>query len=566
MPIYTLTVLDTVGIQDYIFGSNVLRENIGASELVHQATTRWPFEIVHELGRSNVRAQPVGDPADLDEALHLEAGNLDAEVLYAGGGNCAVLFSTETAAKEFVTRLSRRALAEAPELDVVAMHVPVSWDESLTDPRQSLAHKLKEALAGLAAKKLDRPLSTPLLGLATTATCRSTGLPAVGTDEDEPDLKVAAEPARILSAGILAKLRSCADGNRRLEALLPQFGEAGLHIPHDFDYFGRQEDEISYLAIVHADGNSMGKRIEALRSDLSRPAQNRAYIDAMRAFSRDVITASTQAVGEISTLLLRHWDPTEDAIVGRTLDHNRDWVSVGKVQLGSRKKRLYIPFRPLVFGGDDLTFVTDGRLGLALAAAYLESFAAAARRRNNRYLQDLQACAGVAVTKVHYPFARAYGLADDLCRSAKQAYDHGCAALDWHFAATGLFGTIDEIRARQYTVPAGHLEMRPVILEEQPGNWRSWAALARVVRDLTLNPIWAQRRNKVVALRSALRDGPDAVVRFRSAFELAELPALYPDIPALQSRGWDGAGRCGYFDAVEALEFFVPLDGGKEMA
>ena len=43
MPTYTLTVIDTPGIQPYIFGSNRLLESIGASELVRCATTsgRW---------------------------------------------------------------------------------------------------------------------------------------------------------------------------------------------------------------------------------------------------------------------------------------------------------------------------------------------------------------------------------------------------------------------------------------------------------------------------------------------------------------------------------------------
>lgn len=35
---FWLVIVDTTGIQSYIFGSNRLRENVGASYLVHQAT------------------------------------------------------------------------------------------------------------------------------------------------------------------------------------------------------------------------------------------------------------------------------------------------------------------------------------------------------------------------------------------------------------------------------------------------------------------------------------------------------------------------------------------------
>ena len=41
---YTLTVLETASIQSYIFNSNELRENIGASHLVYMATTYWVKE------------------------------------------------------------------------------------------------------------------------------------------------------------------------------------------------------------------------------------------------------------------------------------------------------------------------------------------------------------------------------------------------------------------------------------------------------------------------------------------------------------------------------------------
>lgn len=561
MPTYTLTFLDTVGIQNYVFGSNVLRENIGASELVRRATRLWPFEEVRKTGKTNVK--PGHDlTGDLDSNLHIEDDDLTAEVIYAGGGNCAVLFANRDAASDFVTRLSRRVLAEAPELDLVAVHVEMNWESD------SLADKMKEAIDQLATKKQERRVSTPLLGLGTTVNCRSTSLPAVGTDADEPGLKPKKAPTRPLSAGILAKLRFLKPANERLSNYLPLFGDAGLEVPHDFDHFGREAGEISYIAIVHADGNGMGNRVEDLRSRFARPEENRRYIQAMRDFSEAIETASKQALSDVSTLLLRHWNPVKDkdAIIGKTQDGWGEWVEVGKVKLGEKEKRLYVPFRPIVFGGDDLTFVTDGRLGLALAAAYLEAFEKAMNAQNNEFTKGLRACAGVSVVKAHYPFARACDLAYDLCSNAKKTWERKHSALDWHFAATGLFGTVEAIRLRQYTTPDGHLEVRPVTLKEQPGFWRSWTGFARITKEFLIGEEWKDKRNKVIALRQALREGPEAVVRFRSAYGLEPLPLLAAGIEALQTTGWDGIGRCGYFDAIEALDFFTPLDWGKEAA
>jgi hypothetical protein len=558
MPTYTLTLLDTIGIQDYIFGSNVLRENIGASELVRRATRLWPFEQVRQADKTNVKSGTLsGDPEDMDDRLHIEDGDLAAEVIYAGGGNCAVLFADSDKARDFVTSLSRQVLEEAPELELVAVHMEVDWDN------HALADKVGEALDRLAAKKLQRRVSTPLLGVSTTVACRSTGLPAVGTDADEPDLKPLEETPRPLSAGILAKLRYLKKANQYLERLLPYIKEAGLHIPHDFDNFGRQAGEISYIAVVHADGNGMADRIEGLRREFATPKDNRAYTQAMRDFSRVVESASRQALGELSTTLLRHWRPREGVIVGAVHDGQGELISLEDkaISLTEKEARRYIPFRPIVFGGDDLTFVSDGRLGLTLAAAYLDAFEKAMSAQDNRHTQDLRACAGIAVVKAHYPFSRAYDLADGLCCNAKKAWERRVSALDWHFAATGLFGDIHAIRERQYIVPAGHLEMRPAPLRDGADLWRSWPGFAHATGELLMSEAWKDKRNKVIALRQALRDGPEAVTRFRTAYSLKELPMLAPGIESLQTTGWDGAGRCGYFDAIEALDFFLPLEG-----
>src|SRR5262249_32115690 len=98
MASYTVTVVDTTGIQPYSFGSNRLQENIGASELVRLATEAWALTAVaREADVHNVTEPTTGRLRPgfrIEEAQSPRA----AEVIYAGGGNVVALFrSAETA-------------------------------------------------------------------------------------------------------------------------------------------------------------------------------------------------------------------------------------------------------------------------------------------------------------------------------------------------------------------------------------------------------------------------------------------------------------------------------------
>jgi hypothetical protein len=70
---------------------------------------------------------------------------------------------------------------------------------------------------------------------------------------------------------------------------------------------------------------------------------------------------------------------------------------------------------------------------------------------------------------------------------------------------------------------------------------------------------WAMRRNKVKALRDALREGSAAVESFRTKFTKPELlPDVCPSMINWRREGWQG-NYCGYFDAVEMIDWFIPL-------
>jgi hypothetical protein len=172
-----LTVVDTAAIQDYIFSSNQLRENLGASYLVEQATGDWVKSLLAGL-RSNISAQSEEQGFLFDEKLELERDGLEAELVYIGGGNTVLLFRDVSQAKRFARNLSQRALEQAPGLQLVITHREITaWDPQDND----LRNNVRELIEGRLTEKKQMRQAVPMfqLGLGVTAKCSSTGLPAV---------------------------------------------------------------------------------------------------------------------------------------------------------------------------------------------------------------------------------------------------------------------------------------------------------------------------------------------------------------------------------------------------
>ena len=427
---FTVTVLDTTGIQPYIFGSNRLRENIGASYLVSQATDNWARNALGMLKDQIHQEVYAFDPEkhQPDAKPHIEDDELAAELVYAGGGNTVLLFSDKQYAVQFTQILSKRILEEAQGINLVAVHKEFDWDN------QSLYQVVQDLMKNdLDAKKRSRIPSAPLLGLSVTATCRSTQLVAVGMSEKFED-----DEPYLISREIQKKLDAVHFANRQLREKLLNTTSEIYNFPLRTDYMGRSEGDSSYVAVIHADGNGMGKRFQEFGKDKS----NRDYIIAMRELSHSVNQAGINALKTVIEILVQSIQTDEN---GKK-----------KVKGYFEIKDNYLPFRPLVYGGDDVTFVCDGRLGLELAAIYLEELEKQPIADADGKPKPIRACAGICVVKTHYPFARAYELSEDLCRNAKRFVKdenkRDFSALDWHLAASGLSGSISEIREREYRV------------------------------------------------------------------------------------------------------------------
>jgi len=541
----TLTVLDTTGIQNYIFGSNKLRENIGASQLVEKATCDFVRDALDSLGlMHNLDASC--KPNDAPSYRLEDNPALQVEVILRGGGNVLLLFRSRATARKLVRAYSQLLLSHAPGLEITAAHQDFDWEVNAIGGADATGIHW-QLFDNLNRVKQQRRASTPLLGVGVTLECRSTSLAAVGFDPKDR--------ARPVSAEVRAKIDTATidEANQRLEKLLPQRINEEYQIPDELDKLGRSEGESSYIAIVHADGNRMGDLFKKNVTPFNTYGQNRECLNALRTLSIAVEKAGNTAlqatiawIGDSFSL-----DASEEM---RRLLHDL---------VDDTTEKPYLPFRPIVYGGDDLTFVCDGRLGLKLAAKYLEEWEKATSA--DSIIGAAYACAGIAVVKAHYPFSRAYELAAELCHGTKralreQSIEHA-SALDWHFAATGITGSPKEIRRRTYTWKhAGDLVMRPVTLAA-PGMqepWRTWQNIERLIDTFKHQEPWCDRHNKIIALREALRAGDLVTRQFRAAYQIEQLPALEHARDTLRTSGWVD-DHCGYFDAIEALEFALPL-------
>ncbi len=536
-----LTLVDTTGIQPYIFGSNRLQENIGGSYLVALATKDWSREVFRGV-----------------------CAGTDRE-LYAGGGNYTALFDdaeeaeSEMRAAAFERRLTRRAMEQAPGLQLLVVRHKCG---------QTLAQDLDAAFQEMAVKKAERACSAPLLGLSVTRSCASTGLPA------SHNLKMNNTPYEV-SSETLAKvigfhkeskepIRDLA--YKRLETMLSwndrnYWRNQSYRFPRDFEELGRSKDSQSYIAVVHADGNGMGARIRKIGD---KGLTDREYETELRAFSEAVDTASIEALKKTIKELIAVIEPDPKFPHKRRIAHPTLEMTV-PLERNTRGRGWMLPFRPIVFGGDDVTFVCDGRLGISLATIYMKHL-----EEQTQNLPDdegkLTACAGVAIVKSHYPFARAYALADELCRSAKKYrkethdpnpnWDDSC--LDWHFALGGLSGDIDTIREREFTLKSiGNLTQRPVSLcspTEAGQEFRTWHFIKGQVGELQ-GEAWASKHNKVKLLREALRGGAEEVKKQKALFQL-DTHTLNP--PGAEN-GWHGK-TCVLFDAIELADIYMPLN------
>lgn len=523
-----MTLVEVVGVQQYVFSSPRLRDAVAASQVVRTATAQ----------------------AVLDECL----SGLDGRVVMAASGVAALLFDSggdDGEPGEFAARYSRRLLEEAPGLEVVVVH-------QAYEPG-GLAGALLVAGARLARAKLERPPPQIPPGLGVTAVCQETGGPATGTDRTDPE-----DPSRPLSEQVLARRRKLQEAVQRWQDMIV---DPGLVLPLMLDRLGATPGQASYLGMVQVDGNAVGQRLIGW---LSRCAEagtpDNEVEDRARGWSQALHAACETVVQRVV-----------DRVVAAVHTPGREpggWWVRGRPErlcfaLHEENGKVFLPVRPILAGGDDVLLVCDGRIALDLAACAVDAFAGAELPALDADDDDepLTASAGVAILPLHTPFPRAQALAGQLTVRAKAAARHhreetgqALSAMDWHAGLPPLGAQFDDLRAG---LEDRGLTLRPYLLDPDGpvGSWQWFVDKVLGGQDPALRgPSWSSARSKLHGLPAVARQGWRQVADTIQAWQIPRPDLQLPtglDTPA--SEGFY-AGDSPLPEAVELVDLALLLE------
>ncbi|WP_205369710.1 hypothetical protein [Thermoleptolyngbya sp. PKUAC-SCTB121] len=529
-----LVLLETSGNQGYIFSTNKLRENVGASELTFRAGTKWVLDAVAEngghshlrvwnknsQGEAEVRENEIRDKL-IDPKWNppLESTlDIDAEIILATSGKALIITRDQEKARKIIQAVTLKALEEAPGLDIFGVFEEFDWErDNLSDVNEQVHHKFAEARSHNPTHHLR------FLRLPVVDQCATSGLPA-----NEVDPKAAGGKAVLRSRVSVAKRKNYDSNTQRIQELLdrnqiPQSFAKSIKALDDEDE--QQSKQGSWRAVIHADGNGLGEiflkfgthltKLGKMTGDISQ--NNRTYVDALRRFSLALDVC------------------TEQAFI----------IALQSFGTGLEK----LPIVPLVLGGDDLTVICDGKAALRFTQQFLLAFEAETQKVDEQHydgilpeiakaalgVNRLSSCAGVAIIKPHFPFSVAYELSESLMQSAKavkrklthvlpnetKAVPYPCSALDFHVLYDTSGVNLKQIRDRLrptsntqlYIAPYIVTPVKDLLVKDEMAQWaepHQWEHLVRRVEALNAKDEDGRRKlpnSQMHSLRNALPQG-----------------------------------------------------------
>lgn len=478
-----LTILEVSQKQNYIFASNKLKDNI-----TNSAVISWVMSAEYFV-------QTVKDSSIF---------NIAENYVYSGGGHTVLEFPTKEHAVEFTRKITGAVRKEYPGIEVFA--ATVLYNEDIT-PGQNL----KKLTGRLETKKAERKAAFHQ---------GSFGIEKIDTSTLRP-LR-AGEKAGEVFKNEMPEAEEKTDASMSPEA---------YRRVYKFEELGGSKNESNFIAVVHIDGNAMGKRVEQFAEKYQSEDWD-SYKTKLRAFSQAIDDQFKEAYRNMVATVEKNL--TEGRLAELNIMDNA------------------FPIRRIITAGDDICFVTEGRIGLECAAIFLKNLTSKVNPIDG---EGYSACAGVAIVHQKYPFYKAYELAEMLCSNAKKygaslsldGSGKEISAIDWHLEFGEIKDTLELIRKQYVTGDGRQLVQSPYLVNAPESTIEAHAekkyeAFRQLVEEMSDENFYA--RSNMKELRNVLKQGKTATeyfLRFHSMNELSDKQELL-------------------FDAIEVIDTYLKIE------
>ena len=492
-----LVMLQTNSNQPFIFSSPRLREQIGASFEI-TLLSHWVTKAVQGLSTRNRRGK---SKRRTDFWVSDSSGKVIVRFTGKEG-------QPEVLAKKLITQVTRRALTDAPGLDVTGVFIETSSGPVDPADLERLDHAFSEyslnrrpAAARFPqfpflqrAEESALPASTPLTDedeRNIRELAKDLGVPLLADRDREGQIptQTGKDKGRSLSLPSRVK-RAWSRSARRLQledvvkrqhtsedskGLITDLYEDPFQLEKAFQDAPNESDApntISVLpsvGVIHIDGNGVGAIMRDLGEAFKKtnntldklakapylrkpnpcgkkPPRVRPFGEKRSRFQWFVMEVNYRLDGVVKQAVAKAWD------------------EVTKI---ARKDKLPgPPVVPVLVGGDDVTVYTDGRYAIPFAEAYIRHYEDLTKKDSLLSVLatvagapkkgPLTASAGVAIVGRNFPFHIAYDLAEGLVsrgkKLGKKKGEVPCSTIDFHVLrdATVLDpeDTLDEYKGR----------------------------------------------------------------------------------------------------------------------
>lgn len=593
MPSKCLVVIEVSQKQRYIFSSNRLRENIGASIVVAKMTEEIPRLALQEY--ANSENKELGSFTFYDPNNEEPFNN--TVFCFNGGGKSVYKFNNKEEAKTFIKIASRYNIKNYFGIEIFyALYEYDTDNETEIEAVEHLYEKLEE-------KKQTRLQSFRLIGIGLNQKCPSTslpihvlnktdGIPQRLIDTAKEDLErinhdIRANSPNLDTYGkdgfnlqVYTKLAEVKEQDKFFERYLPSQYREECRFAHDMDLLGGSKNKKNQIAIITIDGNGMGERIHNLKNVLVDKNKTNSYLDVLKENSQYITDVYESAIREVTGMLCEkeNWNELKQTL---SLEEN--------IKDGTR----YLPIRPLIAAGDDICLLTDARIALSVTtnllkaindkskrSAIIKAMNAGAKKYSKEFLEfipenGLFASAGFVICKQKYPFSRAYELAEGLCSNAKKRLSaekelkkNGASMLDFHIAMGEVDNTISSERARR-KLNENINTRKPFVLEPKKAsyafdyhNFQKAMNMLKAVDSLnTDSESSAEKRvgkSKIKEFAYYIRQGNEMAKSFLN--QTAEMSQVIK-VDELENQN----GNYSIFlDAIEMYDFDVDINEGRK--